>query len=245
MKINILTLFPEIISVYFNNSIMSKAVEKGLVDFNIVNIRDFAKDKHKTCDDYPYGGGAGMILKPDPLFEALDSVSASAIRTIYPSPSGKVFNQAYAKDLSKEKELIFICGRYEGIDQRVIDRYVNDEICIGDYILSSGEIAALVIIDSVYRLLDGVISSSSLEEESFEKGILEYPQYTRPADFNGIKVPDVLLSGHALNIKNWRLEKSLEKTKKYRPDLLNRNNNCGCEMGDYVDKSGGDENGLG
>jgi tRNA (guanine37-N1)-methyltransferase len=224
MKINILTLFPEIIDVYFNNSIMFKAVEKGLINFNIVNIRDFAKDKHKTCDDYPYGGGAGMILKPEPLFEALDSVSASAIRTICPSPSGKVFDQAYAKGLSEEKELIFICGRYEGIDQRVIDRYVNDEICIGDYVLSSGEIAALVIIDSVYRLLEGVISSSSLEEESFERGMLEYPQYTRPSDFNGLKVPDVLLSGHALNIKNWRLEKSLEKTKKYRPDLLSRNN---------------------
>ena len=228
MKISILTLFPEIIAVYFNNSIMLKAVEKGLIEFNIVNIRDFAKDKHKTCDDYPYGGGAGMILKPEPLFEALDSVFASTIRTIYPSPSGRVLNQEYAKDLSKEKELIFICGRYEGIDQRVIDRYVNDEICVGDYILSSGEVAALVIIDSVYRLLDGVISSSSLEEESFEKGVLEYPQYTRPADINGIKVPDVLLSGHALNIKNWRLEKSLEKTRKYRPDLLIRN---GCENG--------------
>ena len=231
MKINILTLFPEIIDVYFNNSIMLKAVEKGLVSFNIVNIRDFAKDKHKTCDDYPYGGGAGMILKPEPLFEALDSVSAATIRTIYPSPGGKVFSQAYAKELSKEKELIFICGRYEGIDQRVIDRYVNDEICIGDYILSSGEIAALVIIDSVYRLLNGVINSSSLEEESFEGGILEYPQYTRPVEFNGIKVPDVLLSGHALNIKNWRLEKSLEKTKEYRPDLLNRNKTSGCENG--------------
>ena len=126
MKINILTLFPEIIAVYFNNSIMLKAVEKGLIEFNIVNIRDFAKDKHKTCDDYPYGGGAGMILKPEPLFEALDSAFASNIRTIYPSPSGRVLNQEYAKDLSKEKELIFICGRYEGIDQRVIDRYVND-----------------------------------------------------------------------------------------------------------------------
>ena len=245
MKITILTLFPEIIAVYFNNSIMLKAVEKGLIDFNIVNIRDFAKDKHKTCDDYPYGGGAGMILKPEPLFDALDSVFASNIRTIYPSPSGRIFDQAYAKELSGEKELIFICGRYEGIDQRVIDRYVNDEICVGDYILSSGEIASLVIIDSVYRLLDGVISSSSLEEESFERGILEYPQYTRPAEFNGLKVPDVLLSGHALNIKNWRLEKSLEKTKKYRPDLLNRNKtrrgdvSADVKMDDFVDKVGG------
>ncbi|MCL2295298.1 MAG: tRNA (guanosine(37)-N1)-methyltransferase TrmD [Spirochaetes bacterium] len=248
MKINVLTLFPEIIDVYFNNSIMLKAVEKGLVKFNVVNIRDFAEDKHKTCDDYPYGGGAGMILKPEPLFKALESVSASSIRTIYPSPSGKVFNQAYARNLSQEEELIFICGRYEGIDQRVIDRYVNDEICVGDYVLSSGEIAALVIIDSVYRLLYGVINSSSLEEESFERGILEYPQYTRPAEIDGAKVPDVLLSGHALNIKNWRLEKSLEKTEKFRPDLLSRNlfarGDCGFEKHGCLGKVGGEKNGL-
>lgn len=220
MKFNILTLFPEIVEVFFESSIMAKAVEKGIVEYNIVNIRDFALDRHKTCDDYPYGGGAGMILKPEPLSGALDSVNATGLRTVYPSPSGRVFNQGYAKELAGEKELIFICGRYEGIDQRVIDRYVNDEICIGDYVLSSGEIASLVVIDSVYRLLDGVINESSLEEESFAGGLLEYPQYTRPEVFDGIRVPEVLLSGHHENIKKWRLEKSLEKTRNYRPDLL-------------------------
>lgn len=220
MKIHILTLFPEIAEVYFKNSIMAKAVEKEIIEYNIVNIRDFALDKHKTCDDYTYGGGAGMVLKPVPLAGALDSIDASAIRTIYPTPSGQIYTQAYAEELACEKELIFICGRYEGIDQRVIDRYVNDEICVGDYILSSGEIAALTIIDSVYRLVNGVIKSASLEEESFTSGLLEYPQYTRPEVFMEEKVPEVLLSGHHENIRKWRLEKSLEKTEKYRPDLL-------------------------
>lgn len=220
MKVRILTLFPEIIEGYFKSSIMAKTVEKGIVEYSVINIRDFALDRHKTCDDYPYGGGAGMILKPEPLAGALDSVNAREIRTVYPSPSGKVFSQSYAKELSGEKELIFICGRYEGIDQRIIDIYVNDEICIGDYVLSSGEIAALAIIDSVYRLLDGVINSSSLEEESFEGGILEYPQYTRPEVFNSLRVPEVLLTGHHENIRKWRLGKSLEKTSNYRPDLL-------------------------
>ncbi len=220
MKITILTLFPEIIESYFKNSIMARAIEKGLIEYNVVNIRDFALDKHKNCDDYPYGGGAGMVLKPEPLALALDSVGAAGKRTVYPSPSGKLLKQEYASDLSKEKELVFICGRYEGIDQRVIDSYVDDEICIGDYILSSGEVAALTVIDCVYRLLDGVISSDSLEEESFANGLLEYPQYTRPEEFRGMKVPDVLLSGHHENIRKWRREKSLEKTENYRPDLL-------------------------
>ena len=220
MKITILTLFPEIIESYFKNSIMARAIEKGLIEYNVVNIRDFALDKHKNCDDYPYGGGAGMVLKPEPLALALDSVGAAGKRTVYPSPSGKLLKQEYASDLSKEKELVFICGRYEGIDQRVIDSYVDDEICIGDYILSSGEVAALTVIDCVYRLLDGVISRDSLEEESFANGLLEYPQYTRPEEFRGMKVPDILLSGHHENIRKWRREKSLEKTENYRPDLL-------------------------
>ncbi len=222
VKFTILTLFPEIPESYFKNSIMAKAIEKGLVEYEIINIRDFAPDKHKNCDDYPYGGGAGMVLKPEPLALALDSAGASGKRTVYPSPSGKLLKQEYASDLSNEKELVFICGRYEGVDQRIIDSYVDDEICIGDYILSSGEIAALTVIDCVYRLLDGVISSDSLEEESFANGLLEYPQYTRPVDFRGMKVPEVLLSGHHENIRKWRHEKSLEKTENYRPDLLNR-----------------------
>jgi len=220
MKITILTLFPDIIEGYFRSSIMAKAVERGIISYKVVDIREFSLDHYKSCDDYPYGGGAGMVMKPGPLAGALDSVNAKAIRTIYPSPSGKVFSQKYASALAGEEELVFICGRYEGIDQRIIDSYVDDEICVGDYVLSSGEIASLVIVDAVYRLLDGVISKESLEEESFSNGLLEYPQYTRPEVFRDMKVPDVLLSGHHKNIREWRLAKSLEKTKINRPDLL-------------------------
>ena len=222
MKFTVLTLFPEILESYFKNSIMAKAVEKSIIEYEIVNIRDYACDRHKTCDDYPYGGGAGMVLKPEPLAAALDSVGAASKRTVYPSPSGKLFKQEYAADLSGDDELVFICGRYEGIDQRIIDSYVNDEICIGDYILSSGEVATLTVIDCVYRLLEGVISRTSLEEESFVNGLLEYPQYTRPEVFRNLPVPEILLSGHHLNIEKWRQEKSLEKTRNYRPDLLKK-----------------------
>ena len=220
MKFTILTLFPEIVEGYFKSSIMAKAVEKGIITYQVVDIRSFCLDKYKSCDDYPYGGGAGMVMKTEPLARALDSVNASSIRTIYPSPSGKLFSQKYASALAEEDELVFICGRYEGIDQRIIDSYVDDEICIGDYVISSGEIASLVIVDAVYRLFDGVISRESLEEESFSNGLLEYPQYTRPEVFRGMRVPDVLLSGHHKNIRDWRLMKSLEKTKMNRPDLL-------------------------
>jgi tRNA (guanine37-N1)-methyltransferase len=220
MTIDVLTLFPEILTGYLNSSIMGKAVERGLVDCNIVNIRDFAYDKHKTCDDSPYGGGAGMVLKPEPLAEALDSVSARTKKTIYVTPAGRMFNQEYARALAREEKLVFICGRYEGIDQRIIDEYVTDEISIGDYILSSGEVAAMVIIDAVYRLVEGVISGESLLEESFAGGLLEYPQYTRPVEFRGMRVPEVLLSGHHEEIRRWRLSKSVEKTETLRPELL-------------------------
>ncbi len=222
MKITVLSLFPEIIEGYFTSSIMAKAVEKGIVEYSTVNIRDFARDKHKTCDDYPYGGGAGMVLKPEPLSGALESIGAKNRRVIYPSPSGKLLDQKYAGDLSRTEDLVFICGRYEGIDQRIIDLYVDDEISIGDYVISSGEISALVIIDSVYRLLDGVINGESLLEESFSDGLLEYPQYTRPAVFKGLEVPEILVSGHHAKIKDWRRKKQLEKTKKNRPDLLTK-----------------------
>jgi len=164
--------------------------------------------------------GAGMVLKPEPLCKALESIKAKEKRVIYPSPSGKRLTQALAKELSKEENLVFICGHYEGIDQRVIDLYVDDEISIGDYVISSGEISSLVVIDSVYRLIDGVISSESLDEESFSDGLLEYPQYTRPNVFNGLEVPQVLLSGNHKSIKKWRLEKRLEKTLSFRPELL-------------------------
>ncbi len=220
VKFTILSLFPGILEGFFNSSIMSRAVKNGLIEYNFIDIRDFAFDKHRTCDDSPYGGGAGMVMKAEPLTKALDSVSAKKMRTIYMSPSGKKLNQKLSLELSKEKEIIIICGRYEGIDQRVIDLYVDDEISIGDYVISSGEVASLVLVDSIYRLCDGVISRESLEEESFNNSLLEYPHYTRPEVFQGLKVPDILLSGHHANIENWRIKKQLEKTIKNRPDLL-------------------------
>ena len=220
MKFTVLSLFPDLIEKYFTSSIMAKAVEKGIVSYANINIRDYATDKHKTCDDAPYGGGAGMVLKPEPLAAALDAAGAADIRTVYPTPSGRLFSQDYARELSAEKELVIICGRYEGIDQRVLDMYVNDEISLGDYVLSSGEIAAMAVVDAVYRLLDGVITRESLEEESFSGGLLEYPQYTRPEVFRGLAVPDILLSGHHANIRKWRREQSILKTQRNRPELL-------------------------
>ena len=225
MKFYVLTLFPEIVESFFTASIMAKAVERKLVDYSLINIRDFAFDKHKTCDDLTYGGGAGMLLMPEPVSLALDSVEARNKRVVYLTPSGKPFTQDYAKELSGERELVFLCGRYEGLDQRVIDEYVTDEVSIGDYVMSSGEIASLAVIDCIYRLLDGVISEESLVEESFSDGLLEYPQYTRPAVFRERAVPDILLSGHHENIRIWRLKKRLEKTLKNRPDLIERAKN--------------------
>ena len=220
MKFNVLSLFPEIVDAFFSNSIMKKAVTNGIIEYNPINIRDFAKDKHRTCDDAPYGGGAGMVLMASPIAAALDSVGARTTRVIYPSPSGRPFKQDYAYNLALEDEITIICGRYEGVDQRIIEMYVDDEISIGDYVISSGETAALVIIDAVYRLLNGIISKESLEEESFTGGLLEYPHYTRPRKFAGLTVPDILLSGHHAEIEKWRLMKRVEKTGKYRPDLL-------------------------
>ncbi len=222
MKFHVLTLFPEIPRAFFESSIMAKAVDRGIIAYDLVNIRDFAHDKHRTCDDSPYGGGAGMLMLPEPLGQALESVQAYKKRVIYVTPSGKPFTQRLAKELSQEEELVFICGRYEGIDQRIIDSWVDDEISIGDYVLSSGEIAATVIIDAVYRLVEGVISQESLEEESFSKGLLEYPQYTRPEVYKGMQVPEVLLSGHHENIRKWRLQQQLAKTMANRPDLISR-----------------------
>jgi len=239
MKYTVLTLFPEIINAYFETSIMAKAIQRGIIDYRAVNIRDFAFDKHKTCDDATYGGGPGMLMLPEPLSRALESVgvkkkpplptdhSPLPPYTIYLSPSGKPFNQAKAKELANQQELVLVCGRYEGIDQRVIDLYIDDEISVGDYVLSSGEVAALTIIDATYRLVDRVITPESLEEESFSGGLLEYPQYTRPEIFDTIKVPEVLLSGHHENIRRWRLKKRLEKTLRNRPELIRQ----GLELG--------------
>lgn len=241
MKFYVLTLFPEIPRAFFENSIMAKAVEKGIIAYELVNIRDFALDKHKTCDDNPYGGGAGMLMKTEPLFSALKSVGVKPKQTgkkkcntnprkkrvIYVTPSGKPLTQKLAYQLSREEQLVFICGRYEGIDQRIVDTFVDDEISVGDYVLSSGELAATVVIDSVYRLIDGVISSESLKEESFTDGFLEYPQYTRPEVFEGMAVPDILLSGNHENIRKWRLKKRLAKTLAVRPELISQARNAG------------------
>jgi tRNA (guanine37-N1)-methyltransferase len=220
VRFSVVSLFPEIVRSFFETSIMARAVERGLVDVDYVNPRDFARDRHKKVDDEIFGGGAGMLMKVQTLKDALDSIDAKGKRVVYVSPSGRLFNQDYAHRLSREKELVLICGRYEGIDQRIIDEYVSDEISIGDYVLSSGETAALVVIDAVYRLVEGVIKGESLEEESFSSGLLEYPQYTRPAVYDSMAAPEVLLSGHHANIVAWRLRERVKKTLAYRPELL-------------------------
>jgi tRNA (guanine37-N1)-methyltransferase len=221
MNFQILTLFPEILHGYFANSIMKRSIQNGIITYNLVNIRHFATDRHKTCDDAPYGGGAGMVMKPDPVSRAIESVRSDGSKVIYLSPSGHLFNQGWAQKLSTEKNLILLCGRYEGVDQRVLDKYVDIELCVGNYVLSSGEVAALVVVDAVFRLLEGVISPESLNEESFgENGLLEYPHYTRPEEFQGVRVPEVLLSGNHAAIRAWRRRMRIEKTKVFRPELL-------------------------
>jgi tRNA (guanine37-N1)-methyltransferase len=239
MRYTALTLFPEIIDAYFASSIMAKAVDRGIVAYRGVNIRDFALDKHRSCDDAPYGGGAGMLMLPEPLGRALESVGARPKgqgrgpgRVIYLSPGGRPFAQALAQDFAREEELILICGRYEGIDQRIVDLYVDDEISVGDYVLSSGEVAALALIDATYRLVDSVIAAESLEEESFSGFLLEYPQYTRPEMYGMMQVPEVLLSGHHENIRRWRLKKRVEKTLALRPDLIRRGEELGVFDGE-------------
>ncbi|MBU0929255.1 MAG: tRNA (guanosine(37)-N1)-methyltransferase TrmD [Spirochaetes bacterium] len=220
MRFDVLTLFPGILEGFFTSSIMARAVERGLVSYSLTDIRDFATDKHHKCDDQVFGGGAGMLMLPAPVSAALDSVDAKGARVVYVTPGGRLFNQAYARELAAEERLVVLCGRYEGVDQRVVDTYVTDEISVGDYVLSSGETAALVLVDAIYRLIPGVITGESLDEESFEGGLLEYPQYTRPAEYDTMRVPDVLVSGHHANIVKWRMKKRLEKTLLYRPDLL-------------------------
>ena len=219
MKFDILTLFPEMFET-LNQSIIGKAVEKKLININTINIRDFSKDKHKKVDDTPYGGGAGMVIRPDVVYDAYKSIEDKNAKVIYLSPQGKTLTQEKIKMLSKEEHIILLCGHYEGIDQRVLEEIVDEEISIGDYVLTGGELPAMVLIDAVSRYIEGVISKESTEEESFSEGLLEYPQYTRPEIFLGKKVPEILLSGHHENIKKWREEKSLEITRQKRPDLL-------------------------
>ena len=219
MKFYVLTLFPEMFEP-LNSSIIGRAKEKNLIEINLINIRDFSKDKHKKVDDTPYGGGAGMVMMPDVVYDAYKSVEDKNAKVIYMSPQGNKLTQKKVEELAKKEHLIILCGHYEGIDQRVIDKIVDEEISIGDYVLTGGEIPAMVLIDSVSRYNSGVIAEESREEESFANGILEYPQYTRPEVFEGVKVPEVLLSGHHANIEKWRKEKALEITKLKRPDLL-------------------------
>ncbi len=220
MKFDILTLFPEMFDI-IKNSIIGKAIEKKLIEINTINIRDFSKDKHKKVDDTPYGGGAGMVMMPDVVYNAYMSIKDKEnAKVIYLSPKGNVLNQNKVEALSKEEHIILLCGHYEGIDQRVLDEIVDEEISIGDYVLTGGELPAMVLIDTVSRYVSGVLNKESVDEESFSNGLLEYPHYTRPEVFLNKKVPEVLLSGHHENIKKWRDEKSLEITKKKRPDLL-------------------------
>lgn len=220
LRISVLSLFPDLLERYFETSIVGKAVENGEVVPDVVDIRDFARDKHRTCDDAPYGGGAGMVLLPGPLAEALDSVDAHHRHVVFPSPSGSPFRQSDAERLAERGDIVVVCGRYEGIDQRIIDEYVDEEISIGDYVLSSGELAAMVLIDATYRLRDGIIRRESVVEDSFQDGLLEYPHFTRPPEFHGRRVPDVLLSGHHKRIAEWRRREKIRKTACVRPDLL-------------------------
>lgn len=223
MRIDVLTLFPDMFQVPLGESIIGKAREKEILDINILNIRDYTHNKHKKVDDYPYGGGAGMVMQPQPIFSALESIDAKDCKIIYMSPKGKKLNQNMAMELSKEERLIFLCGHYEGIDQRVIDHWVTDEISIGDYVLTGGELPAMVVIDTVARLIPGVLGQEeSYMDESFYSGLLEYPQYTRPSEFKELKVPDVLLSGNHKKIDEWRKSQSLKITKNNRLDMFKK-----------------------
>ena len=219
MKFDILTLFPEMFTS-LKESIIGRAVEKILIEINIVNIRDFSKDKHKKVDDTVYGGGAGMLMMPNVVYDAYNSVKSDKSKVIYLSPQGKKLCQEKVLELSKEQHLILLCGHYEGIDQRVLDKIVDEEISIGDYVLTGGELPVMVLIDSVSRYVDGVLTKGSTDEESFSNGLLEYPQYTRPEVFEGERVPEILLTGHHENIEKWRRLESLKVTFKKRPDLL-------------------------
>ncbi len=225
MRIDILTLFPEMFPGYMNNSILRRAQESGLLEVKLHNIRDFAKGKHRVTDEPPYGGGGGMVLKPQPLFAAVEAVWRDSGAERHPAvlltPQGRPFSQQVARELAGEKQFILICGRYEGVDERVRRHLVDDEISIGDYVLTGGELAAMVIVDAVTRLISGVLGAEgAAERDSFYDGLLEGPHYTRPESFRGWRVPPVLLSGHAANVSRWRREQALLRTKQRRPELL-------------------------
>ena len=221
MKITILTLFPEMFDGFLTNSIIKRAIAKELVSVKVVNIRDYTKDKNHRVDSAPIGGGAGLIMKCQPIVDCINDNKKKEAKVIMLSPRGKQYSQARAKELSKEKDIILLCGHYEGIDERV-NKYVDESISIGDYILTGGELGSMVIADSIIRLLDGAIAKESIESESFDDNLLEYPQFTEPYDFNGDKVPDILYSGNHEAINKWRRKQSLNLTKEYRPDLFEK-----------------------
>ncbi len=241
MHFHVLTLFPEMVMDGLNTSITGRAVKNGHITIEATNIRDFAENKHGHVDDYPYGGGAGMVMQPGPVYRAYEHVKKAVnerrmkekngsgsgetdrLRVIYMTPQGRVFNQSIAEELAKEEDVVLLCGHYEGIDERVLEMIVTDNLSIGDYVLTGGELPAMVVIDTVSRLVPGVLNNDvSAEFETFHDNLLEYPQYTRPEKFMGRKVPEVLLSGHHKNIEAWRQEQSLQRTKERRPDLLNK-----------------------
>src|SRR6266567_5347253 len=221
MKIDVLTLFPEMFTGPLDVSIVQRARTTGVLDLRIRNLRDYTHDRHKTVDDKPFGGGPGMVLKPEPLFEAVENLANDRTQVILLTPVGRTFNQAIARELAEREHLLFICGSYEGVDERVREALVDDEISIGDYVLTNGGLPAMLVIDAVTRLLPGALGDDeSASDESFSQGLLEYPHYTRPAEFRGMKVPDILLSGHHAEIEKWRREQARMRTAQRRPDLL-------------------------
>ena len=221
MKIDVLTLFPAMFAGPLDESIIMRARKNGLLDLKIHQLRDWTHDRHKTVDDKPFGGGPGMLMKPEPLFEAVESLKRAETKVILLSPSGRKFDQSIARELAKENDLLLVTGHYEGFDERVREGLADDELSIGDYVLTNGALPAMVVIDAVARLLPGVLGDDeSSHDESFSHGLLEYPQYTRPADFRGMKVPDVLVSGHHAEIEKWRREQAKQRTQERRPDLM-------------------------
>ena len=221
LNIDVITIFPQMLSGFLGESMLKRATRAGLVNFRTINLRDFTADVHKTTDDRPFGGGPGMVMKPDPIFKAVESVKTGQARVILMTPQGQPFSQKKAQELARESHLIFVCGHYEGVDERVRQGLVTDEISIGDYILTNGVLPAAVVIDAVVRLRPGVLGADdATKEESFSAGRLEYPQYTRPAEFRGMKVPDVLVSGNHAEIDRWREEQSRCRTRERRPDLM-------------------------
>jgi len=225
-----MTLFPDIFTSYMNESIMKRAVEKEIIEVHVYNIRDYSTNKHKKVDDYPFGGGAGMVMTPQPIYDTykhiVDKFDIKDPKVIYLTPKGRVFKQTIAEELSISEDVILLCGHYEGVDQRIIDLIITDEISIGDFVLTGGELPALIMIDAISRLIPGVLNQNeSFEEESFKDNLLEYPHYTRPRDFEGLKVPDVLLSGNHKNIDEWRKNESIKITKERRKDLYEKSIN--------------------